>query len=89
MATHSFKFSEICEAFDVLSNPKNKAFFDQYGEEILKEGIPDGKGSKLDFSKCIELKGGYKFSGNTLEIFERFFGSGNPFTDPLSRNQAN
>lgn len=28
-----------------------------------------------------EFKGGYKFGGNTFEIFEKFFGSANPFVD--------
>jgi len=29
------------------------------------------------------LVGGYRFSGNSYEIFESFFGSTNPFTDTL------
>ena len=72
MATNSYRFSEICEAFEILSNPTTKGIFDQYGEDILKEGFPDGKGN---------LKGGYKFAGNATEIFERFFGSPNPFCE--------
>jgi len=27
----------------------------------------------------VDLKGGYRFAGNPEEIFERFFGSTNPF----------
>ena len=27
--------------------------------------------------------GGYRFSGNSYEIFEKFFGNANPFTDKL------
>ena len=53
-ATNSFRFSEICESFEVLSDGKSqllslanrKSIYDQYGEDMLKEGIPDGKGSK-------------------------------------------
>jgi hypothetical protein len=31
-------------------------------------------------------KGGYRFSGNTHEIFEQFFGTNNPFTITLDGN---
>jgi len=41
----------------------------------LKNGIPDGKSGSL--------KGGYRFSGNSYEIFEKFFGTNNPFTVSL------
>ena len=27
----------------------------------------------------LDLKGGYRFAGNPEEIFERFFGTSNPF----------
>jgi DnaJ family protein B protein 13 len=56
----------------VTSLEAKKAIYDQYGEDILKEGVPDGKG---------KIKGGYKFGGNTFEIFEKFFGTSNPFSD--------
>ena len=29
--------------------------------------------------KILDLKGGYRFAGNPEEIFERFFGTSNPF----------
>lgn len=48
--------------------------FDRYGEEILKNGVPEANGN---------FKGGYRFSGNSLEIFEKFFGTSNPFTIAL------
>jgi len=70
VATNSFKFSEISEAYDVLHDAARKSIYDQYGEDALKEGLPDGKGG---------LRGGYKFSGNAFEVFEKFFGSTNPF----------
>ncbi len=31
----------------------------------------------------IEIVGGYRFAGNSYEIFEKFFGSTNPFSDVL------
>jgi hypothetical protein len=41
---------------------------------LLKNGIPDQK---------VGIRGGYRFSGNTYEIFEKFFGTSNPFTIAL------
>jgi len=68
-------FSEISEAYDVLSNPARRAIYDQYGERGLKEGIPDGEGG---------VKGGkYRFNNNSLEIFQAFFGTSSPFADIL------
>jgi DnaJ family protein B protein 13 len=54
----------------VLSNSSLKAIYDQYGYEILKEGLlsPYGK-----------LIGGYRYKMNADEIFEKFFGTNNPF----------
>jgi DnaJ homolog subfamily B member 13 len=51
-----------------------REIYDRYGEEMLKNGVPEGKDS---------IKGGYCFSGNTNEIFERFFGTSNPFAVAL------
>lgn len=31
----------------------------------------------------VETCGGYRYAGNSYEIFEKFFGSTNPFTDKL------
>ena len=41
-----------------------------YGLEGLKNGIFDKNGN---------LKGGHKYGGNSYEIFEKFFGTTNPF----------
>lgn len=34
------RFTEVCEAYDVLSSPKWKILFDQFGEEAIKTGVP-------------------------------------------------
>jgi DnaJ family protein B protein 13 len=51
--------------------------YDKYGEEILKNGVIDERGQVI---------GGYRFSGNSLAIFEGFFGTSNPFTIALDDN---
>ncbi|EER01683.1 heat shock protein DnaJ, putative, partial [Perkinsus marinus ATCC 50983] len=38
--TAEHKFRDIAEAFDVLSDPKKKQIYDQFGEEGLKDGGP-------------------------------------------------
>lgn len=75
MATYAF--SEICEAYEVLSTPELKEVYDKFGEQLMKQGIPDAK---------FAFKGGYKFLGNSFEIFEKFFGTSNPFTIDLDEH---
>jgi len=71
IAANTFKFTQIAEAYEVLSDPAKKAIFDQFGEIVLKEGLPGKEGKK----RC------YKYAGNALEIFEKFFGTDNPYFD--------
>lgn len=44
VAANTAKFRSICEAFDVLSNPENKAIFDLHGEYGLKNGVTNSAG---------------------------------------------
>jgi DnaJ-class molecular chaperone len=84
LATNTYRFNEICEAYDVLSNCNNayvitvtverKSWFDKYGEYGLKEGVPGPQGGTV---------GGYRYAGNSFEIFDRFFGTTNPFAERL------
>jgi DnaJ family protein B protein 13 len=56
-------FSELAEAYEVLSDPVKRAYFDKYGVEKLKEGFyEEGK-----------LRGGYRFASNPHAIFDQFF----------------
>ncbi|MCQ2818518.1 MAG: DnaJ domain-containing protein [archaeon] len=69
-AVNSYKFHRIAEAYEVLSDPNKKGIYDIYGYEGLSNGILTPAG---------ELKGGYKYSGNAHEIFQKFMGTSNPF----------
>lgn len=47
-----------------------KTVYDQYGEEVLREGLKDQEGN---------YKNGYKYQENCYEIFQKFFLKHNPF----------
>ena len=57
----------------MLSDPKKRKWFDQYGEHILKEGLTVN-------SNPI---GGYRFIGDTSELLVKFFGTSNILSKSL------
>lgn len=69
-AVNNFKFHQIAEAFTVLNSSILRGVYDIYGKEGLKNGILDVNGN---------IKGGFKYSGNAFELFEKYFATINPF----------
>ena len=65
-------FTQLAEAYEVLSDPSKKYIYDMYGEEILKHGQSNKPNDQI---YC------YRFNGNPFEIFDQFFLNNNPFTD--------
>lgn len=73
------RFRQISEAYDVLSDPKKRATYDQFGEEGLKNGVPSGTIESGAWTK------GYTFHGNAEKVFRDFFGGSNPFHEFYDR----
>ncbi|KAK7107880.1 dnaJ homolog subfamily B member 13-like [Littorina saxatilis] len=73
------KFMQVAEAYDVLSDPRKRAVYDQFGEEGLKNGVPAGSGETGAWTQ------GYTFHGNPDKVFRDFFGGDNPFQEFYDR----
>lgn len=69
-AVNNYQFHQISEAFIVLSNSKLRGIYDVYGKDGLINGVLDNAGNIL---------GGFKYTGNAFQVFEKFFGTVNPF----------
>ena len=68
---YNYKFHKIAEAYTVLSDPYKKGIYDNYGREALYKGITNKEGNFF---------GGFKYTGNAQEIFEKFMNETNPYS---------
>ena len=72
------KFTKLCEAYQVLSDPLMKRVYDKYGEYSLKNGVPKGQ----------DKFAGYTNQGDHYKVFESFFGCANPFIQSPTSDAA-
>ena len=70
-AFYNYKFHKIAEAYIVLSDPYKKGIYDNYGRQALYKGITDKNGNFF---------GGFKYTGNAFEIFEKYMNEINPYS---------
>ncbi len=86
------KFKEINEAYQVLSDPKKKSTYDQFGHAAFDPAASGSGGSPFGggfsqtgpFTYYYSSGGGNPFGdvggfSDPFEIFEQFFGGSNPF----------
>ena len=76
------KFKEISEAYDVLSDPKERAQYDQFGSDYFQGagrgagGFSQGGGGFRDPMDIFSQMFGGAGGGGGQEIFEQMFGGG-------------
>jgi DnaJ-class molecular chaperone len=88
------RFKEINEAYQILSDPQKKAAYDQYGHDAFTPGGTGGNpfaGRGNPFTYTYTTGGGEQSPfgnfdfGDPFDIFEAFFGGGNPFGGARAR----
>lgn len=92
------RFKEINEAYQILSNPQKKTAYDNYGHDAFTPGggnpFAGGfqGGQSGPFTYTYQTGGENPFGnadfGDPFDIFESFFGGGNPFGQGRVRQQV-
>ncbi|HZN92479.1 MAG TPA: DnaJ domain-containing protein, partial [Myxococcales bacterium] len=74
------KFKQISVAFEVLSDPKKRSLYDEFGEDAIKMGFDEKKAGAYRAYRSSGTgggggAGGFDFGGNTdiNSIFEQIF----------------
>ena len=93
-ASANGKFKEINEAYEVVSDPKKRQTYDQFGHAAFGQGGPSGPNPftggqgqtyrQGPFTYTYNTTGGAQSAGfggfsDPFEIFEQFFGGASPF----------
>jgi DnaJ-class molecular chaperone len=92
------RFKEINEAYQILSNPQKKTTYDNYGHDAFTPGggnpftggFQGGAGGPFTYTYTSggENPFGNMDFGDPFDIFESFFGGGNPFGQAGRRQQV-
>ena len=67
-----YRFKELSQAYEVLSDPDKREIYDQYGVDAFKEGMGGGGGghSPFDLFKSFFSRGG--FGGEAERLLDAF-----------------
>jgi len=78
------KFKSINEAYEVLSNPENRAKYDQLGQSYQRYQQMGGRPTDFDFSQWFAHSGASRGQGSQIDFGELFADQGGDFSSFFS-----